>query len=278
MSAPPFFVQPITPPDANDWPVGEPWPPSNLPEEDGENLESSWHRDAMILLIELIRFLFQGRTDFFVGGNMFIHFSARQVRNLDFRGPDVFLVKGVDGTYQRRYWAIWDEQGRFPNLIIELLSPTTSKADRTNKKDVYERTFRTPEYFLYDPDTEQLDGWRLDTALHYQAIPTNERGWMWSEQLGAWIGTWRGKLPGHVEQQEQVWLRFFNTENELIPNFAEDAARRARQEHDCVVVEEERANKATDRANKEKERADKALAELARLQALLAEREDKPST
>ena len=74
-----------------------------------------WHRDAMYLLIELIRSVLQGRTDFFTGGNMFIHFSARGGANRDFRGPDVFLVKDVDGSRSRRYWAIWEENGRYPS-------------------------------------------------------------------------------------------------------------------------------------------------------------------
>jgi hypothetical protein len=30
------------------------------------------------------------RQDYFVGGNMFIYYSRRQVRNRDFRGPDFF--------------------------------------------------------------------------------------------------------------------------------------------------------------------------------------------
>ena len=216
-------------------------PPQNLPEEDDQNLESNWHRDAMILLIELIRALFQGRTDFFVGGNMFIYFDAEQARNRYFRGPDVFLVKDVDGTRQRGTWTVWNECGRYPNLIIELSSPTTAEQDRTTKKDEYEQTFRTPEYFLYDPDSQKLEGWRLGPDFRYQAIVADKDGRMWSEELGAWLGAWRGRFQDGLEA---VWLRLFTAKNELVPLFAE----------------------------LEKARADKAEVEVVRLKMLLAEK------
>jgi len=271
------------PPTDDWWPVGVSKPPSNLPETDGEPLESNWHRDAMNLLVEVIRFLFLKRTDFFVGGNMFIYFSWEMVRNRDFRGPDVFLVKGVDGTRDRRYWAIWEENGRYPNLIIELLSPTTADVDRTTKKDVYEQTFRTPEYFLYDRETEQLEGWRLNGQLRYQPIAANERGWLWSEQLGAWLGTWRGLFQGYLF--ETVWLRCYTTTGELIPLFAEHEAAGARQakadaekEKERAEKEKERAEKEKERAEKEKERAEKIEGELARFKAFFAEKGLPPPT
>ncbi len=221
MSTPTVSVLPTAPPAI---PAGQtanvPMPPQNLPETDGEKLDSSWHRDAINLLVELIRFLFLGRTDFFAGGNMFLYYSTRQMRNRDFNGPDVFLVKDVDGSYDRQYWAVWDEDGRYPNLIIELLSPTTAVVDRTTKKDVYERTFHTPEYFLYDPESHTLQGWRLDQHLRYAPIIANEQGRTWSEQLGVWLGTWKGRFQNGIEH---VWLRFFTTDGELVPLFAEKA-------------------------------------------------------
>ncbi len=248
--------------EADGWPVGVSRPPQNLPYSDGEPLETSWHRDAMNLLIELIRVLFLGRTDFFVGGDMFIYFSNRRVFNRDFRGPDVYLVKDVDGTRDRLYWATWEEDGRYPNLIIELLSPTTAEIDRTRKKDLYERTFHTPEYFLYDPDTRELEGWRLGADQRYERLKPNEQGRLWSQELGVWVGTWRGSFQGHLEN---VWLRFYTDQGELVPLFAEREQREA-------VKEKDRAEKEKDRAEKEKDRADRAQAELARLKAFLAEK------
>ncbi|MCS6772809.1 MAG: hypothetical protein NZ693_01710, partial [Thermoflexales bacterium] len=45
-----------------------------LPEEDGVPLESPWHRLQINLLDECIHSLWSHRTNFFVGGNMFLYF------------------------------------------------------------------------------------------------------------------------------------------------------------------------------------------------------------
>ncbi|HKI38065.1 MAG TPA: Uma2 family endonuclease [Gemmataceae bacterium] len=263
-------VSPSPAVDADGWPVGVSRPPSDLPYSDGEPLESNWHRDASALLIELIRVLFLGRTDYFVGGDMFLYFSNREVFNRDFRGPDVYLVKDVDGSRARLYWATWEEDGRYPNLIIELLSPTTAEIDRTTKKDLYERTFRTPDYFLYDPGAQHLEGFRLGPDLRYVPLAPDEHGRLRSEELGAWLGTWQGKLPGHL--LEQMWLRLYTNEGELVPVFAEREPQEVLKEKDRAEKEKDRAEKEKDRAEKEKDRADRIQAELARLQAFLAEK------
>ena len=188
--------------------------PKDLPEEDGVPLESDWHRVEMNLLIELVTLHNQGRDDFFVGGNMFIYFDVQQARpNRNFRGPDFFYVSGVSlNPVARAAWTIWDEGGRYPDVIIELTSPSTADVDHGVKKDVYERTFRTPEYFIYDPDTEKLQGWRLGENSRYHEIEPNEKGWLWCEQLGLWLGTWKGKFQG----KENVYLRFYDKDHNLI--------------------------------------------------------------
>lgn len=196
--------------------------PTNLPESDGEPLESEWHRLAMSLLIEVVRYYLRARHDFFVGGNMFLYFSAQQARTRDYRGPDFFFVWGVERDKLRPYWAVWDEDGKYPNVIIELLSPTTAEVDRTTKKDLYAHTFRTPEYFLYDPSTRELQGWHL-TNGDYEPMESDERGWIWSRQLELYIGKWEGEYL----ESRGTWLRFFDVHGNLILTGREDLQRRA---------------------------------------------------
>lgn len=226
-----------------------------LLETDDMPLESAWHRAAIALLIELVLYRFEDREDFYVGGNTFIYYNLEQARTLSYRGPDFFFVKDSHLHPPRRYWVVWRERGRYPNVIIELLSPTTAKIDRTTKFEIYERTFRTPEYFLYDPDARSLEGYRIGAEGEYEPLKPNERGWLWSKELGLWLGTWEGE---YLRWQE-IWLRFFDPQGQLVLNKEE--------------VERQRAEVERQRAEVERQRAETAEAELKRLKALLGAEE-----
>jgi Uma2 family endonuclease len=228
-----------------------------LIDNDGEPMESDWHRDEMNFLIESVRWHHKGRTDYFVGGNMFIYFDVERTRKRNFRGPDFFYVSGRPIQPQRRWWAVWNEADRFPNVIVELLSPTTENEDRTTKFTIYEQTFRTPDYFLYDPDTGKLDGFHL-VGGKYQALTPNEHGRLWCEELQLWIGPWFGEFHSY----KTTWLRFFHPDGRVALIGAE--------------AERQRAEDERQRAEDEKKRADAAEAELARFKAILAQ-QSKPN-
>jgi Uma2 family endonuclease len=246
-----YYTIPIEVPELPDF--------DSLPDEDGENLESDWHRLAMNLLIELVYWLFQGRNDYYVGGNMFIYYTAEQFKGLRVRGPDFFFVRGVDREPTRGKWIVMKEWGKYPDVIMELLSPTTANVDMTTKKTLYEQTFRTREYFCYDPATRKLYGWHLVDGK-YQDITPNERGWLFCNELNVWVGTWSGKHP--ITGLEDVWLRFYHTDEELVPTFAEAATKREEAERTLREEEQHRANKAE--------------AEVERLRALLLDKDSKP--
>jgi Uma2 family endonuclease len=223
------------------------FPNIDLPEEDGVPLETNWHRLQINLLDDIIRYRWRERTDFFAGGNMFIYYSLQQARNRDYRGPDFFVVKDIDGSYPRQKWVVWEENGRYPDIIVELMSPSTAQEDLGNKKELYERTFHTPEYFCYDPDERKLYGWRLGEQ-GYTSLAPNDEGRLWSAQLDGWIGPWEGTY--HEEQA--IWLRLFEKEGQLSPTEAEAERQRAEAE---------------------RQRAEAAEAELARLRQELARRQ-----
>ena len=106
-------------------PLAPDFPPDDLPEDDGEPLETPWHRKSMNLLIDSLEWHWRDRDDYYVGGNMFIYFSGDPSYYKRFRGPDFFVVLDVPRFKPRRKWEIWNEHGRLPDVIIELLSPTT---------------------------------------------------------------------------------------------------------------------------------------------------------
>ena len=237
---------------------------------DGEPMDSEWHRLQMNLLIEVIRLAMveRGRTDSFAGGNMFIYYSVAQARAVateppertrHFRGPDVFWVSGARVRGLRDAWLVWDEDGRYPDLIIELLSPSTASIDRTTKKEIYERTFRTPDYFMYDREARRVEGYRLIEGVYRPVTPDASGRWPVAS-LGLWLGAWRGTWQAAVDTD---WLRLYDDTGRLIPT-AEEAAR---QERDAAVrqLESERREKEAARREleAERQRADAAEAEIA---------------
>ena len=148
-----------------------PLPPSDLPLDDGEPLETNRHRLAMNALIHSLQQAWADRNDFFTGGNMFIYFSTAQVRNQDFRGSDFFAVLDIDGSYPRQSWIVWEEGGRYPDVIVELLSPSTAEVDFGIKKNLYERVLKTPNYFVFAPfDPNSLQRWRIEWEPALSAI------------------------------------------------------------------------------------------------------------
>jgi Uma2 family endonuclease len=233
-------------------------PEVELIESDGIPLENPWHFAAIALMKDLISYRFRGRTDYFMGGNMFLYFSEEQARNRDYRGPDFFFVDKVDGKRWRDWWAIWDEDYRFPDVIMELLSKTTEKLDLTVKKDLYEKTFQTHEYFCFGP-TGKLLGWRLGPKGRYQAVRPGKRGWLWCEKLELYVGSWEGKYQDSVG----IFPRFYDSQGHLLPT-AEEAAN-------------QRLASAAQTAEAEKQRADQAEAQLAQLRAQLAQLESASS-
>jgi Uma2 family endonuclease len=249
-----------------------PLPPTDLIFDDGEPLESNRHRIAMNVLIESVHQTYDGREDYFTGGNMFLYYSSEQVKNKDFRGPDFFVALNVDGRRERQGWVVWEEMGRYPDVIVELMSPSTASVDINEKKTIYEQTFRTRDYFVYNPfNRESLQGWHLGSNGRYEDLTRDERGWLWCESLGLWLGLWEGTIL----QETAIWARFYDREGNLIllgEERAEQAQQRAEQERQRAEQAQQRAEQEQQRAEQErqeKEQAQMALQGLRdRLQAM----------
>lgn len=56
-----------------------------------------------------------------------------------------------------------------PDLVVEVLSPSTAKYDRVHKKDVYEQS-GVPEYWLVSPGDRSIEVYRLDGGKY---VPHN---------------------------------------------------------------------------------------------------------
>jgi Uma2 family endonuclease len=250
-----------------DWPYF--LPQVELIDNDGEPLESDWHRLQINLLVDSIEQAYAGRNDYYASGNMFIYFNEEQARTRDFRGPDFFFVKDVNRDPIRLYWVGWKES-RYPDVVIELMSPTTRNEDLTIKKKIYEQNMHVTEYYCYDPDTHELFGWLL-VGGKYEPLAPNAQGRLHSVSLNMDLGIWEGE---HFNRW-LTWLRFFHPSGELVFNTpeaqkmrAESEGKRAEAEHQRAEAERQRAEAERQRAEAERQRAE---AERQRANALEAE-------
>ncbi len=237
-------------------------PDGSLLESDEPEMESSLHYNQLLLLVSCLEYLWRGRSDFFIGANLTIYFSRQQLKTRDFRGPDFFLVKDTDPR-PRLSWVVWEENGAYPSLIIELLSDSTENVDRTVKKSLYQDQFRTREYFWFSPATLEFEGFQLVTQgnrMEYVPIAPTTEGYRWSDELELYLGIHGGRL------------RYFDAQKQLIPTPAEAAnfeiqrtnleRQRADQEQQRADQEQQRADQEQQRANEEQQRADRLVQQL----------------
>ena len=116
------------------------------------------------------------------------------VRN-NARIPDLLFVRGGNRKLmeEQRGYAI-DRQGKAPDFVLEVASPTTGRVDYTEKRADYER-FGVGEYWRFDPSGGEyhdaaLAGDRLVDA-EYEPIaiemPSEGRLRGYSEALGLYV-------------------------------------------------------------------------------------------
>jgi Uma2 family endonuclease len=235
-----------------------------LPEEDETPLESHYHILQINLLAEVIHQHLQPRTDYFCGTNMFVYYNLEQAEGIiefmegkrdraPYKGPDLFVAVGVDGTKRRKSWLVWEENDHFPDLIVEITSPRTKSKDTDDNLKLYAQVFRTREYFWYDEEAGEWMGYRL-VGDGYVPIEVNERDWRWSEVLGAWLGV--SELP--YRGWRYRWLRLYDGAGRLVPTEAE--AERVLREQERQRAEAERQRAEQERLLREQ--AEQRLAEL----------------
>ena len=204
--------------------LGIEWPPTEdeLPCDDGMPMETQRHALQMQLLIDPLRLFWADRMDAYVGGNMFIYFSLEQVRHQDFRGPDFFAVLGVPKR-ERKSWVVWQE-GKGPDVVIELLSESTAAQDKGEKKDIYQDRLRVPEYFWFDPFTAEWAGFTLRNR-GYEPLTEDGQGRLTSQCLGLALLRW----DGVYQDVEARWLRWVTLEGALLPTPQEVATETQQQ-------------------------------------------------
>lgn len=229
-------------------------------ESEEPEMESSQHHSQAVILEKSLEFLWQDRNDFFIGVNLTIYFSRQQLKTHDFRGPDVFISLNTE-RHPRYSWVTWEEDGKYPDVIFELLSPTTEEIDRTIKKEIYQDRFRTSEYYWFSPESFEFAGFHLVDG-QYEEMLFNEQGWLWSKKLHLYLGVFDGAL------------RYFKPTGEMVPTPEEAAI----QEQMRADEERMRADEERRLARREQLRAQQAEQKIDALSARLRELGVDPNT
>lgn len=94
--------------------------------------------------------------------------------------------------------------------------------DKGLKKQIYQSVFRTPEYFWFNPHNLEFAGFIL-LGGEYQQIEPQSQGWLWSQQLGLYVGVSQDKL------------RFFTPEGDLVPT-PEEVAKQEKDKSDRLAA------------------------------------------
>ncbi len=231
------------------------------PESDGKPMaETEIHRDLMIDFIQILKDYFINE-DVCVSGNMFMYYVEGDPKK--FIAPDVFVVCGIEKK-QRRIYRIWEE-GRSPDFILEVASPSTFKDDIGPKKDLYESVLRVKEYFIYDPLGQVVPsfvGYRLIDGK-YKEIDFVE-GRLFSTVLGLELGEDMGKLRLY-DPEISKWLKSRFERIEDAETRIEDAEARIKDAETLVQEETAARQVAEKRADNAEVALAEALAEIERL-------------
>jgi Uma2 family endonuclease len=155
----------------------------DYPTRDGRPVgETDIHRDDHFDLVKTLQAYYADDATTYVSGNLLLFYEEGNRRK--HVSPDVFVIFGVPKRRRDNY-LIWEE-GRAPDLVIELTSKTTHKEDLEKKYRLYRDTLQVREYILFDPKcdylTPPLQGYRLVAGEYVPIEPVAGR--LPSEVLG----------------------------------------------------------------------------------------------
>lgn len=162
--------------------------------------------------------------------------------------PDTIVVVGRPKGDRRSYLQ-WREGNIPPQVVFEVLSETNTVREMTRKFTFYQR-YGVEEYYLFDPDRQELTGWRRE-GERLEEIP-DMNGWV-SPRLGIRFDLSTGEL------------QIFGSDGRCFLSYQQLAAQRERerQEAERQRQEAERQRQEAERQRQEAERAQQQAAEAA---------------
>ena len=156
--------------------------------------QSTSHGDAVEQATGALRQHFRQRAEVLVAMELRVFF--RRGNNRVWLQPDVQVVHGVGRSPSRSSYLVWKE-GKPPDFVLEVASPSTADRDAQHKVGAY-ASLCVREYWRLDPVGElmasPLEGY-VARAGGYEPVPATAiagRVWLRSEVLGLDLrGEWR---------------------------------------------------------------------------------------
>lgn len=211
------------------------------PESDGKPMADNTKQFHWIVVIQQnLEWLYADTLDVFVAGDLLWY--PVEGRNTIVTAPDVMVVfgrpKGDRGSYQQ-----WKEANIAPQVVFEILSPSHSRTEMEKKLLFYDR-YGVEEYYIYDPETNELTGWqRTETGL--DVIP----------DLAHWQSPRLGIAFDLSEEELQLYRpdggKFLSLTQ--INQRLEQERQRAEQEHQRAEQEHQRAEQERQRVEQERQ-------------------------
>jgi Uma2 family endonuclease len=223
------------------------------PDSDGQPMADNTLQLEWIFIIKgNLDWLFADREDVFVASDL-LWYPVEGRPDIR-RAPDALVAfgrpKGYRGSYiQHR------EDGVAPQVVFEILSPNNTLQEMAHKLVFYDR-YGVEEYYLYDPDCNELSGWlRQGDRL----LPI--------DQLDDWVSPRLG-ITFVPDERE---LRLFYPDGQRFLSFIElraqaDRSEAAHQEAEAARQEAEAARQEAEAARQQAE-IGRQEAEAARQQA-----------
>ena len=285
----------------------KPVEPIIYPESDGQPVADNTLQFYWIMTIEgNLEAIFQDNPNVFVAGDLLWYPVEGNPRIR--RAPDILVVfgrpKGHRGSYRQ-----WEEDNIPPQVVFEILSPGNTEREMKKKLVFYDH-YDVEEYYQYDPNNgvikgwlrgwnglraiEQMDGWvsprlsirfeiedkdilfyRPDGRLFYSyAKIDNERA---AEAKGRLIAEARVKAEIEARRAETKARQAAEKETRQA-NEARRAEEKARHEAEVKAAAEAEARRVEAEARRVEAEARRAAeAEIARLKALLAQKNNHDS-
>ena len=232
----------------------------NYPESDGKPMADNTKQFHWITVIKQnLDWLFAQDPQVFIAGDLF-WYPVEGCPDI-VTAPDILVVfgrpKGDRGSYKQ-----WGENNIAPQVVFEILSPSNSKTEMEKKLIFYDH-YGVEEYYIYDPDSDHLEGWLRSEKGILNNIPVMQN----------WVSP---RLGMRFEQSGEILTLYrpngepfhsFNQVNILLMEEQQRVAmerQRAESERQQAKIERQRAESERQRAESEKERAD-------RLEALLSQ-------